>query len=47
MRLGAFLISARGGGLSEPPPRDERESRWSLGIDIFCPVSTGLGLDIH
>jgi len=27
--------------------RDERESRWSLGIDIFCPVSTGLGLDIH
>ena len=27
--------------------RDQRESRWSLGIDIFCPVSTGLGLDIH
>ena len=27
--------------------RDQRESRWSLGIDIFCPVSSGLGLDIH
>ena len=27
--------------------RDQRESRWSLGIDIFCPVSTGLGLDIQ
>ena len=27
--------------------RDQRESQWTLGIDIFCPVSTGLGLDIH
>ena len=27
--------------------RDERESRWSLGINIFGPVSTGLGLDIQ
>ena len=26
---------------------DQRESWWSLGIDIFCPVSTGLGLDIQ
>ena len=33
--------------MGEDETRDERESRWSLGIDIFCPVSTGLGLDIH
>ena len=27
--------------------RDQRDSRWSLGLDNFCSVSAGLGLDNH
>ena len=42
-----YLIAKKSGLLENIGLRDQRESRWSLGIDIICPVSTGLGLDIH
>ena len=42
-----YLIAKKSGLLENIGLRDQRESRWSLGIEIICPVSTGLGLDIH